>query len=113
MKCDEGYRCEVCGADVEAIVESDLYLRYVLGEVSVDVLHLQSERHLRCNPALTQFIVHQAFPPVVCEGPFSKANFDADYVRSEEQRVTRGYERLLAIPTLGVPITEYPLGGQS
>ena len=24
-KCDEGYRCEVCGRDVEAITESDLY----------------------------------------------------------------------------------------
>jgi hypothetical protein len=32
-KCDEGYRCEVCGLDVEVIVDSDLYLRYVLGEV--------------------------------------------------------------------------------
>ena len=31
-KCDEGYRCEVCGRDVEAVTDSDLYLRFVLGE---------------------------------------------------------------------------------
>ena len=36
-KCDEGYRCEVCGVDVEAITESDLYLRYVLGEVPLEL----------------------------------------------------------------------------
>ena len=32
-RCDEGYGCEVCGRDVEAVTDSDLYLRYVLGEV--------------------------------------------------------------------------------
>ena len=56
-RCDEGYRCEVCGRDVEAITESDLYLRYVLGEVPLERLHLQRERHISCNPALAQFIV--------------------------------------------------------
>ena len=40
-KCDEGYRCEVCGQDVEAITESDLYLRFVLGEVPLEMLHRQ------------------------------------------------------------------------
>jgi hypothetical protein len=39
-KCDEGYRCEVCGRDVEAITDSDLYLRFVLGEVPLETLHL-------------------------------------------------------------------------
>ena len=34
-RCDQGYLCEVCGRDVEAITESDLYLRYVLGEVPI------------------------------------------------------------------------------
>src|SRR5437764_510005 len=29
--CETGYLCEICGRDVEAITESDLYLRYVLG----------------------------------------------------------------------------------
>ena len=50
-KCDEGYRCEVCGRDVEVITESDLYLRFILGEVPLELLHRLSERHLRCNPA--------------------------------------------------------------
>src|SRR5207253_5771351 len=56
MKCDEGYVCEVCGRDVEPITDSDLYLRYVLGEVPLERLHLQRERHIRCNPALAQYI---------------------------------------------------------
>ena len=51
-KCDEGYRCEVCGRDVEVIAESDLYLRYVLGEVPLERLHRLPERHIRCNAAL-------------------------------------------------------------
>ena len=36
-RCDEGYRCEVCGKDVEAVTDSDLYLRYILGEVPLDM----------------------------------------------------------------------------
>ena len=48
-RCDEGYRCEVCGEDVPEIVDSDLYLRFVLGEVPVYVLHQLPERHQRCN----------------------------------------------------------------
>jgi hypothetical protein len=35
VACEQGYLCDVCGRDVEAITESDLYLRYVLGEVSL------------------------------------------------------------------------------
>jgi hypothetical protein len=108
-RCDEGYRCEVCGGDVEAITESDLYLRYVLGEVPIHRLHQLPERHIRCNPALAQYIVDPAFEPVVCDGPFAKAQFDAEYVAAEEARVTRGWRRLRAIPTLGVALDEYPL----
>ena len=108
-KCDEGYCCEVCGRDVEAVTESDLYLRFVLGEVPLELLHRLPERHLRCNPALAQYIVHPAFGPVVCEGPFSKAELDAEFVAAEERRVSRGYRRLLAIPTLGLSVPEYPL----
>ncbi|MBO0697857.1 MAG: hypothetical protein J2P46_05660, partial [Zavarzinella sp.] len=95
-RCDEGYRCEVCGRDVEGITESDLYLRYVLGEVPLEMLHRLPERHIRCNPALAQYIVDSGFPPVMCEGPFAKSNFDPEYVRSEEIRVTRGWRRLQA-----------------
>lgn len=108
-RCDEGYRCEVCGRDVEAITESDLYLRFVLGEVPLELLHRHPERHICCNPALAQYIVHPAFPPVVCEGIFAKTNLDAAFVAEEETRVTQGYQRLLAIPTLGLSVPEYPL----
>ena len=108
-KCDEGYRCEVCGGDVEVVTESDLYLRYVLGEVPMEVLHRLPERHIACNPGLAQYIVDPGFPPVTCHGPFSKITMDAEYVRSEEERITRGWRRLQAIPTLGLTVPEYPL----
>jgi hypothetical protein len=108
-KCDEGYRCEVCGRDVEAIIDSDLYLRYVLGEVPLELLHRLPERHVRCNPALAQYVVDPAFDPVPCPGPFGKAELDAEYVRAEERRVTRAWRRLQAIPALGLSVPEYPL----
>jgi hypothetical protein len=108
-RCDEGYRCDVCGRDVEAIVDSDLYLRYVLGEVPIERLHLQTERHVRCNPALAQYIVDSQFETAICDGPFAKSVLDASYVKGEERRVTRGWRRLQAIPTLGLTIAEYPL----
>lgn len=108
-RCDEGYRCAVCGEDVAAIAESDLYLRYVLGEVPLEGLHRFPERHIRCNPALAQYIVHPQFPAVECPGVFAKSQFDPDYVAAEEQRVTRGYRRLLAIPKLRLAVPEYPL----
>jgi hypothetical protein len=108
-RCDEGYRCEVCGTDVEAITESDLYLRYVLGEVPLELLHRMPERHIRCNPALAQYITDPAFPPVRCEGPFAKESLESEYVAGEEVRVTRGWRRLQEIPSLGLTIAEYPL----
>jgi hypothetical protein len=108
-RCDQGYLCEVCGDEVEEITESDLYLRYVLGEVDPEQLHQLRERHLRCNPSLAQFIVDPAFPPIPCMGPFAKAQLDPAFVAEEEARVTRGWQRLQALPGLGLPIVEYPL----
>ena len=108
-KCDEGYRCDVCGADVEQLVDSDLYLRYILGEVPLEQLHLSKERHLRCNPALAQYIVSVDFPAVPCPGPFDKTGLAPGFVRQETQRVTRGWQRLRALPRLGLAIPEYPL----
>jgi hypothetical protein len=108
-RCEQGYLCEVCGQDVGEITESDLYLRYVLGEVPPEQLHLLPERHVRCNPALAQYIVDPAFPPVACEGVFGKGTLDPDFVATEEARITRGWQRLQELPTLGVPIIEYPL----
>jgi hypothetical protein len=107
--CDQGYLCEVCHEDVETIDESDLYLRYVLGEVDPETLHVSPERHLRCNPTLAQFIVAEGFEPVVVEGPFAKSRLDPEFVAEEEARVTEGYLRLRELPGSGLPLTEYPL----
>lgn len=108
-KCDEGYRCEVCGKDVESILESDLYLRYVLGEVPLEQLHRSRERHITCNPALAQYIIDHRFVPVECVGAFAKAQLDAEFVASEERRVSAGWRRLHEVLTLGISIAEYPL----
>jgi hypothetical protein len=108
-KCEQGYLCQVCGLEVEEITESDLYLRFVLGEVPAEQLHLLPECHIRCNPSLAQYIVDPAFPPVCCEGAFAKEHLDAAFAAEEEARVTRGWRRLQEVPTLGVPIIEYPL----
>lgn len=108
-RCEQGYLCEVCGRDVEDITDSDLYLRYVLGEVDPETLHVRAERHIACNPTLAQFIVAEGFAPVVVDGPFAKSGLDPEFVAAEEARVTRGYLRLQELPGLGLPIAEYPL----
>lgn len=110
-KCDEGYLCEVCGAEVSSIVDSDLYLRYVLGQLDAEKLHLSPERHLRCNPVLAQYIMDERFPPVVLDDAFDKRNLDAKFVATQTQLVTRAYRRLREIAASDQPISllEYPL----
>lgn len=108
-KCDEGYRCEVCGEDVESLVESDLYLRYVIGEVDPETLHTQAERHIRCNAVLAQFIVATDFTPVTVQGSFDKRLLDHSFVHDRETLVTRGWKRLQQLRSLNVPIKDYPL----
>jgi hypothetical protein len=108
-RCEQGYLCDVCGQEVEEIVDSDLYLAYVLGEVKPERLHLEHERHIRCNPVRAQFIVDANFEVVRCEGAFAKEQLDAEFVAEEEQRVTRGWRRLQEVRKLHVPIHEYPL----
>ncbi|MDR3632578.1 MAG: hypothetical protein P4L84_02010 [Isosphaeraceae bacterium] len=107
--CEQGYLCEVCGGDVADLTESDLYLRFVLGEVDPETLHVQPERHIRCNPTLAQFIVAEGFEPVVVEGFFGKAQLDPTFVAAEEARVSRGYRRLFELRDQELPIIEYPL----
>jgi len=110
MRCEEGYLCDVCGGDVEEMVDSDLYLRYVIGMADPETLHTARERHIRCNPALAQFIVDDRFaPPVVCDGPMDKRQLDPIFVRDRETLVTRGWQRLLALHGQDVSILEYPL----
>jgi hypothetical protein len=108
-KCEEGYLCDVCGADVAELYDSDLYLRYVTGLVDPEVLHTSKERHIRCNPSLAQFIVDDEFEPVVVEGDFDKRRLDPAYVRERETLVTRGYRRLKELRGLDLPIINYPL----
>jgi len=106
--CERGYLCTVCGQDVEEITDSELYLRYVLGDVEWEVLNRSPERHIRCNPILAQFIVHEAFAAVEVDGAFSKAGLDPEFVRCEEARVTSGYLRLHELKAANLPISEYP-----
>jgi hypothetical protein len=109
-KCDEGYLCDVCGEDVAALIDSDLYLRYVIGQLDPEVLHTTKERHIRCNPTLAQYIIADDFEPVTVDGPFDKRQLDRAFVRDQETLVTRGYRRLHEITNLGLAtIIEYPL----
>lgn len=108
-RCEEGYLCDVCGGDVAELAESDLYLRYVIGLVDPETLHTTRERHIRCNPALAQFIVDDDFEPVLAEGPFDKRQLDPAYVRERERLVTRGWRRLRELAGQELSILEYPL----
>ena len=108
-KCDEGYVCDVCGLDVPNITQSDLYLRYVTGMIDAETLHTTAERHIRCNPSLAQFIVDESFPPVEAKGDFNKQNLDPTFVAEREQLVTRGFQRLLELSKVDLPIVDYPL----
>src|SRR3954465_15850033 len=93
-RCEEGYLGALWGGDVENIWDSDLYLRYVIGQVDPETLHTTRERHIRCNPTLAQFIVDPEFEPVVVEGPFDKRQLDAAYVRKQQRLITSGWRRL-------------------
>ena len=107
-KCEEGYLCDVCGADVEEVTDSDLYLRFVIGMVDPETLHTTRERHIRCNPPLAQFIVADDFESVAAEGAFDKRQLDPAFVRERELLVTRGWRRLHELS--GVErIIDYPL----
>jgi hypothetical protein len=108
-RCDQGYLCEVCGDEVEEIIDSDLYLSYVVGLVRADVLLSRPERHVRCNPSQAQFIVDPEFPPVTVDGPFGKAALDPAFVGEQEQLFTRGWRRLREVSGAGLHFLEYPL----
>lgn len=112
-RCDQGYLCRVCGDEVEHITDSELYLRYVIGEIDPETLHLTSECHLRCAPALSQFISDNRFdPPVEIQGPFSLAELDSEFVQSRASLINRGYGRLWEIQLerrKPLTVLEYPL----
>ncbi len=108
-KCEEGYLCDVCGGDVDGLAESDLYLRYVIGMIDPETLHTTRERHIRCNPALAQFIVADDFEPLAAAGDFDKRMLDPAFVKQRETLVTRGWRRLKELAGLDLPILDYPL----
>jgi hypothetical protein len=107
--CERGYLCDVCGDEVAEIVDSDLYLRYVIGEIDARRLLSEPERHIRCNPTLAQFIVHSDFDPIAVDGPFAKSELGPEDVAKRENLVTRGWQRLREVRELGLSIAEYPL----
>lgn len=108
-RCERGYLCEVCGEEVEDVTVSDLYLRFVIGEIEARWLLAAPERHIRCNPVLAQFIIDDAFEQVCLEGPFDKRLLERADVLRREELVTRGWRRLQEVRDLGLPIAEYPL----
>lgn len=108
-KCDEGYLCDVCGQDVALLVDSDLYLRYIVGILDPEVLHTTPERHIRCNPELAQYIVAEDFVPIFRDGPFDKRKLDPAFVRQQEELLTRGWRRLNEVARQEVAIIDYPL----
>lgn len=108
-RCDQGYLCIVCGEEVENIEDSGLYLRYIIGEVQEAELQEQPEYHIRCNPALAQFIVDEQFTPVTVEGPFDKRELDPDEARQRETLVTEGWHRLQTVKQEQLSVSEFPL----
>lgn len=110
-RCEQGYLCEVCGDEVDSIADSDLYLRYVIGEIRAQLLLAAPERHLRCNPVLAQFIRHPDFPAVTVEGDFDCRLFDPQETARRCELVTRGWLRLqeLAAQPEPLPLADYPL----
>jgi hypothetical protein len=108
--CDEGYICEVCGEAVDEIVDSDLYLRFILGQVEYETLTKMPERHIRCNPVQAQFIVDDGFTPLIVEGPFDKRELDTADVARQEKEVTAAWQRLQEVSGSGLPVEEYPTG---
>ncbi len=109
--CEQGYVCDICDEEVSSIRDSDLYLRFVTGQIDSRQLLTAQERHLRCNPVTAQFIETPEFEPVTMHGPCSKLKLDIDYVRRQSELMTRGWHRLqeLAETSHTLPINKYPL----
>jgi hypothetical protein len=110
-KCDKGYHCKVCGSAVDVITDSDLYLRYLLHEIQAEVLHLEPECHIRCNPERAQYIMDPSFDDLNAGkvlGPFAKNFLDDGYVAEEEIRVTAAWLKLRKLADSGVAILDYP-----
>ena len=113
-KCDQGYICEVCGEPVQGIINSSLYLRYVIGEVAAHQLLSTPERHLLCDAELAQYISDEYFEDKyqsagLSAGFFAKEHLDPAFVKQREELVSRGYQRLKEVISLKIPVSEYQL----
>jgi hypothetical protein len=109
-ECDSGYRCRICGVPVDEIIESELYLRYVLCDVQIDQLADTPEAHVWCNGNLAQFIVDPAFDhPIKVDPEHDKSAMDDATRRLVESVVTRAWKRLQWLPESGLDVTRYPL----
>ena len=83
--CDEGYNCDRCGKYVEHVMESELYLRYVIGAVPIAELPREPERHIRCSPEFAQFIVDPEFLPVTCDDEALDKRRLPDEIRARQE----------------------------
>jgi len=110
-KCEKGYLCVVCGNEVEDLIDSELYLRYTVGWLDPEKLHIAPERHLLCNPTLAQFIDDARFQNLSVPLESDKERLDPAFVAQRTSLLTLGYRRLLEIhqSAEAISITEYPL----
>ncbi len=99
--CETGYFCRICGEYVEDITDSELYLRFVLGEVVLEELFYEADAHITCVPELAGLIDEQRFAPYRHRAAATGAR--------PAERVTRAWQRLQEIPSLGIDIPDYPL----
>lgn len=114
-RCDSGYFCHVCGSYVNDVTESDLYLRFVLGEVAFEELFAAPDAHIPCNPALAQYITDPSFD-AGSNGPASgltpelrKSGRPTEETAAREARVTAAWRRLQEVPGSDLAIQDYPL----
>ncbi len=109
--CDQGYLCDVCGEEVASIQDSDLYLRFVTGQIASRELLAARERHLACNPIAAQFIDAPQFHDILAEGAFSLDELDEQFVAAQVDLLTRGWNRLQELARIAqtTPISDYPL----
>ncbi len=111
-KCDEGYLCEVCGIAVERLDESALYLQFVIGWIDPETLHTRRECHLRCHPALAQYIDDSRFdPPVLVDDEFDRRQLDTEFVKDRAELISQGFARLCELQKRrrDLSVHDYPL----
>ena len=112
-RCDEGYPCSRCGQPVKNLLESALYVRYVLGEYEIHELFTAPDCHLHCDYELARFIRHEKFTPPEKPVGFEVPPLTEAERLDREQQVTAAWVRLREAIHQGLPITAYPLPSRS